>query len=175
MEMTKEKFNRLLVECKDRVVGGAAMVELYGFFFHKIVAHVAYKFGNRDIGEDIAQNFFMKILRTDIVCEIENPFAWVCKICDNLTKDYFKQDRRAKRIFTPEAFLNKDDLLDKVIHGEYHELIKQLDPTTQQIIELHIFEGLNLKEIAAELKLNHGTVRKRFSRGMKELRKKMKK
>ena len=172
MEMTKEKFNRLIVECKNRTVSGAAaMVELYDFFFHKIARFIAYKYKNKDIGEDIAQSFFVKLLQMNVACEIKNPLAWVLRICDNLAKDYIKQDIRAKSVFPSEASTGKDDLSDKVIFREYEALIRQLDPVTRQIVEKNVFEGLKFKEIAAELNLKPGAARKRFSRGMKEIRK----
>lgn len=146
------------------------MRELYDFFFHRIVLHISYKYKNSDIGEDIAQMFFVKLLKMEGVCEITNPLAWVYKICDNLAKDYFETDSRFKKTFSRDATAPSSDPLKKVIFSEYEEQLNQLDATTRQIITMKIFDGYDLKEIAEALNLRHSAVRQKYSRGIKMLK-----
>jgi len=168
--MKKSKFNRLLAKCRNKETFQAAYTELYNYFFRKIVLHISYKYKNHDIGEDIAQSFFVKLMQLNITYEIDNPLAWVLTSCDNLAKDYFALDNRIKMTFTWESKAPPTDPLQRVIFNEYEEGLSQLDPLTAEIIRMKIFSGYDLKEIAEELKITHACARKKYSRGIKKLK-----
>ncbi|MCL2798048.1 MAG: sigma-70 family RNA polymerase sigma factor [Firmicutes bacterium] len=170
--MKKEKFNRLLAKCRNKETFHAAYTELYNFFFHRIALHISYKYKNYNIGEDIAQSFFVKLMQmnTRITYEIDNPVAWVLKSCENLAKDYFELDNRIKMTFTWESKVLPTDPLQRVIVSEYEEKLNQLDPLTREIITMKIYGGYDLKEIARELNIKHPAARQKYSRGIKALK-----
>jgi len=72
----KERFNELLGKIKCKENGAAAFTALYRFYFPRIVAHIKSrykKYGH--LGEDIAQDFFLKLLKKEIKEEIRNPIV----------------------------------------------------------------------------------------------------
>lgn len=165
--MEKEEFNKLIAEKNNP--DGIAFVELYKFLFPKIVIHIIKKYKNRTLGEDIAHNFFHKLLKMEIKEEIEKPLCWAYTVSDNLAKDFFKSEEIHNAYLPDESSYDPNA---KILLEEYLKLIDtNLDPQSSEIIKMCVLEGFDLKEIAEILEMNYNTVRQKYSRGMKKLRK----
>lgn len=146
------------------------MTELVRFFFPKIVLHISLRFGNEHLGEDVAQDFFTKLLTLAISDEIKYPLAWVYRICDNIAKDYFKANGRYNESYRD---IDSDALATpetKLLFFEYIEQIKKFEPQTREIILMYLYDRYTLKEISDIMRLNYNTVRQKFSRGIKKLK-----
>lgn len=164
--MNGKEFNKLvknlsIAKCFDK---------LYFFYYPKIVAHIYFKFHNKSLAEDIAQDFFLKLLDKGVDCPIEYPTAWVYTVCDNLAKDVIKKDKKYALSLENLKLSEPDDAFENALFGEYRNSLKTLDTQTHDIIIKHYYEGYSLKEIAEILGLNYSTVRQKCSRGLKKLK-----
>ena len=69
----------------------------------------------------------------------------------------------------PKSVDSEQQLLRKEQYETLREGIKRLSDDCRQIIELHYYEGLNLREIADRYNMKQGTVKSRLNRGLKSL------
>lgn len=166
--MDEKRFNKLLTEYKT---SQKAFDELYEFYFHRIVYHVSRKF-SREIAEDVAQEFFLKLMRIELDEKVENPTAWVYTVADNIAKSYLRK-------YKPNEELSGDESYEFLSGYEESEVvskcISELEPTDKKIVALYYFEGYSLKEIAGIIGEKYETVKKRHSRALKKLDKIFKK
>jgi RNA polymerase sigma-70 factor (ECF subfamily) len=147
-----------------------AFTALYNYYFPRIVVHISNVFNDEKLGEDIAQEFFIKLFKMNYSKFVVYPTAWVYKICDNLAKDVLKKeiptseydDNSENRVNFDESFVANCELTEK---------FTQLNDVTQRIIYLIYWEGYSLKEISELLKIKYSTVRQLYSRGLKKLKK----
>lgn len=147
-----------------------AFTALYNYYFPRIVVHISNVFNDEKLGEDIAQEFFIKLFKMNYSKFVVYPTAWVYKICDNLAKDVLKKeiptseydDNSENRVNFDESFVANCELTEK---------LTQLNDVTQRIIYLIYWEGYSLKEISELLKIKYSTVRQLYSRGLKKLKK----
>lgn len=158
--MQASEFNYLLNRLSfDR----RAFDKLYAYFFARIVMHVQMRFSKADFAEDIAQEFFIKILTLKNVSYVKYPTAWVYRVCDNLAYDHLAKQPQQVDI---------DSLVlcaDSVDHNETDNLkriLSKLSEIEREIIVMRVIEGYSFVEIGTELKLNVNTVKSHYRRGL---------
>lgn len=161
--------NRQLIEAcikGDR----KAQEELYKFCFSPLIS-ICFRFANsKDDAAALLNEAFFKILQNAEKQNPEVPFmAWARRITVNhCINEYRKDQTRKKHIEVAE-----DDVLD--LHGvaefeldddgnysaETLEIVRKeilnLPPTTQEVFQLFILEGLSHQEIANSLGMKEGT------------------
>lgn len=164
--MDEKEFNKLL---KNLTIA-KNFNKLYTFYYPKIVSHIYFKFHNKNLGEDVAQDFFLKLLDKGVDSYIERPTAWVYTVCDNLAKDALKKNQKYVLSSENLNLSEPDDTFENALFGEYKDCLKSLDTQTRDIIIKHFYEGYTLKEIAEISEINYGTVRQKCSRGLKKLK-----
>ncbi|MDE7395981.1 MAG: RNA polymerase sigma factor [Clostridiales bacterium] len=164
--MDEKEFNKLL---KDLSIA-KNFNKLYSFYYPKIVSHIYFQFHNKNLGEDVAQDFFLKLLHKGVDSYIERPTAWVYTVCDNLAKDTLTKNKKYALSLEDIKLSKPDDTFETVLFGEYKDRIKTLDTETYDIIIMHYYEGYRLKEIAELLNINYSTVRQKCFRGLKKLK-----
>ena len=165
--MKKEKFNLLLNNYKtDR----NSFIELYEFYYHRIVFHVAFKF-SREIAEDVAQEFFVKLLRIELDEEVEFPTTWVYTVCDNLAKTLVKKFKTYDQLTGNEFYEFSSDISEREMLKKAMGFLDELDI---KIIAMYYWEGYSLKEIATILNHPYETVKKRHVRALKKIQKNLK-
>lgn len=162
--MDKSQFNKLLNAYKT---SKQAFDELYRCFFHKIVYHVSWKF-SRDIAEDVAQEFFLKLMRIELDEPVENPTSWVYTVCDNLAKTYVKKNKTYDELTGNEFYEFISDVGER---EEIRKALGELENVDKKIVTMFYFEGYQLKEIADILNQNYETIKKRHQRALKKLNK----
>ena len=147
-----------------------AFNEVYDFYFRRIVARLTPVYG-RQIAEDSAQDFFMKL----ICGKIQNGYvpvstAWVYVCCENIAKRKIKGNK--KEIALKEEIACADDLIGNTETGvDLDSLLNCLDETSRKIVRLYYFGGYSLKEISDMLQIGYAAVRKKSSRANKKLKK----
>lgn len=166
--MDKKKFNLLLDSYKtDR----NSFIELYEYYFHRIVYHISIKFG-KTFAEDIAQEFFVKLMRIQIDEPVEYPTTWVYTVCDNLAKSLIKKYKSYEELTGNEYYELQSDISEREV---IRSAMKDLDEIDKKIVGMFYWEGYSLKEIADILKLSYEMVKKRHARLLKKLNKNLKK
>lgn len=166
--MDKARFNKLLSEYKS---SQRAFDELYTYYFHRIVYHVSWKF-SREIAEDVAQEFFLKLMRIELDEPVENPTSWVYTVADNLARSFLKKYKSYDE-------LTGDEFYEFISDFDERETIKkclaELTSAERKIVVMYYFEGYSLKEIAGIIGENYDAVKKRHARTLKKLQKIFKK
>jgi len=167
--MNAKRFNKLIQKIHTNQ---SAFDELYHFYFPNIVMLITKKYRLNNVADDIAQEFFVKLLSMDIKRYIDNPTAWVYTSCDNLAKDYIKREQRYNLAYVREDKSHKDEIVDELIWGDYLERLNMLDEEVRKIIDLHLLQGYSLKEVAEIMNLNHNTVRQKYLRAKAKVQRK---
>lgn len=168
-DMTDKRFNNLIRESKS----GKAFEELYAWFYPKIVSHIYYKFGSRHLGEEVAQEFFLRLIRRPPPDYIKKPTAWVYTVCDNIARDMLSSEKNYNAAYA-QGENSPDDAFEKLLYGEYKRQIEELDDDSRKIVTMHFYEGYSLREIADLLGKNYNTVRQKCARALKKLKKSQK-
>lgn len=133
---------------------------------------------NREIAEDIVSDGFVKAYLS--LSDDHTSFQfWLLRVCKNLWIDYLRRQKRTadnsedilKNIAhkdTPEQNLLRDERLSVLYH-----CIRLLPEADQELLILHYFSNLLLREIALMLQVTPGSIKTRISRARQNLRKLM--
>lgn len=170
--MEAREFNKLLKRIKT---DQSAFDRLYEYYFAKIVFHVKRRFYpsiDESLACDIANTFFLKLLRLEVEGEIEYPASWVYRCCDNLAKTELKKNPPYEDLSAVEIYTHIEETPD---NGELTEFLRALEPDDRKLIYLHYWEGYSLKEIASALHSTEAAIRQRHHRLKGRLKKKLQK
>lgn len=172
--MESAKFNKLIHRFKGDI---KSFDQIYKYYFPRITIYINRKYYNYHIGEDIAQDFFVKLFDIQIPDKIEYPTLWVFKICDNLAKTFLKSSKNNITLPLEEDYCQIEDIDSNISHlqnggisKENIDALKNLDALTLEIFVMYFWEGYNYKEIAIKLNMSHESVRQKASRGLKKLK-----
>ena len=154
---------------------------IYQHFYPRVFAYVAYRVGRAEDAEDIVGEVFIKVVTRIHQFEYrgEGSFAaWLFRIAYNEIQNFYQRNRHQQQN------LDLDDLPDiqsenlpvevmvqlKEKFAELRDLINQLPPRRQEIINLKFFGELRNKEIAEILGLDERTVASHLARALNDLR-----
>lgn len=163
--MNVPKFNILLNNANKNE---KAFEILYNFYYKRIVAQIAKNFG-KEFAEDVAQEFFIRLVKSDKKYEyIKNPTAWVFTCCENIAKTKLAKEN-GKISFNEEIGVSSAldfDFENTFIGTE----LNKLDDISKEIIILHYWKGYSFEEIAGILGITYDAVRQRHKRLKKKLK-----
>ena len=143
--------------------------------------------GNREDAEDLAQEAFLRLHRSLPQFRGESRIGtWLYRTTTHLAIDYLRRERIKRKIF----FFRKDndapdpvelardpgnnpdrDFQSQQAMQTLRRSLSKLSSRQQVIFTLRHYEGLALKEIAAHLGLQTGTVKAHLHRAVTQLRK----
>jgi len=155
--LNESEFNRLLLSVKTSV---RALEKLHEYYFGRIVFHIAKKYG-KDFAEDVAQDFFLWLLKAESLPHVTNPTAWIYLQCDSIAK---RKVQKESRYVTGEIEVASEEVHREEAFGDLYDAIRALDETERKIVELHYWEGYSLKEIAPMIGMEYPAARQRHKR-----------
>ena len=165
--MDKIKFNFLLSTLRSNT---KSLEIIYDYYYPRIVYHLAKKYG-RQFAEDIAQDFFIYLLKSEKYEYITNPTTWIYMNCDSMAKRKVGYDARY-------TSLSENDLVDHneadiifQTYGDFAEIIDKLDDIEKRIVDMYYWEGYKLKEISDITGIKYNTVKQKHKRLLKKLKK----
>lgn len=166
--MDPQKFNRLLRRIsKD----SSAFKEIYDEYYSKVKLHVHRRFGRSVSPEDVVQDVFLSLLTLKPESDIKYPTTWLMTLADNKVKDLLRirheESALAENIAVPFC------IDGTILRADMQAVFRKLDPLTQQIIYLHIWEDYSYREIADGLHISYSNVRVKVSRAYKIIKKLM--
>jgi RNA polymerase sigma-70 factor (ECF subfamily) len=142
--------------------------------------------GNREEAEDLAQEAFLRLHKSLPGFRGDSKIStWLYRTTTRLAIDHLRRERIKRKLF---FFRQDNDAIDPVdlasdpISNPGRELqskqamqslqqsMSKLSPRQQVIFTLRHYEGLALKEIAAHLGLETGTVKAHLHRAVTQLR-----
>lgn len=180
MSMYKNECDKRLVEltlCGD----GLAFEELV-IRHEKAVLGTAYKITHDYYkAEDAAQEAFVAAWIQLKALMSQNKFgAYVCAIAKNYARKMVMRDHLISTVsltdFENWDFDNADEcgmwhVTSDDIYDRLYEEMESLSKKIKEVIKLHYFDGLSVKDIAVRFDIPEGTVKWRLSEGRKQLQK----
>ncbi|MCR5773667.1 MAG: RNA polymerase sigma factor [Lachnospiraceae bacterium] len=149
--------------------------QVYKDYHDKVLNYIRSKVGNPEDAEDICSDVFLKVQKKlmDYDEEKASVSTWVYTIARNAVIDHYRTRRVAEEI--PEELASDDEvdneLLNKETLSELAEALKKLSEEEREVIILHYYEGLSLKDIEQRTGLSYGQVKLRHNSALKELKK----
>ena len=150
------------------------------------IYNLVYKYvPNSETARDLSQEIFIKAFRALPNFKRQSAFySWLYRIAINLCIDFIRQQKRGQTLSfedlptggNDEAVLNDvgplppDQLETKELGHIIGQAVQQLPPKQQRVFNLRYQDGLQLKEIAAQLDRSEGTIKAHLHHAHKRLR-----
>ncbi len=130
------------------------------------VYRVAYSYTrNRADSEDIVQDTFVKLLKSDKSFESEEHIkAWLIRVAVNLAKNMV-----GSVWFSRKEELSEDIPTENAEDNGLSAAMAELDEKYAAVIYLHYYEGYSVREISRLLRISEPNVKARLMRGREKL------
>jgi RNA polymerase sigma-70 factor (ECF subfamily) len=173
--------DRTALQGRDSAVLG----RFYDVYFDQIYGYVRRLVREEHLAEDLTQDIFMHLYRS---MESYDPTRelrpWVFTIATNKVRDHWRSRRHAASrrevAVEDQAGMAEDPQLgpgEELIGGELADMVAQAIDELPEIMKttltLRYYEGLSFAEIGVMVERNEVAVRKRYSRALEELRKRL--
>ena len=154
--------------------------------YHGKIYNLVYKYvPNSETAKDLSQEIFLKAYRALPNFKRQSAFySWLYRIAVNLCIDFIRQQRRGQTLsfedlsagnndepaFNDVSPLPPDQIETKELGQIIGQAVQQLPPKQQHVFNLRYHDGLQLKEIAAQLDRSEGTIKAHLHHAHKRLR-----
>ena len=122
---------------------------------------------SKEKAEDIVQETFIRYYHSSITKE-EKIKSWLFSTCKNLSIDLIRKESKELQMTEEEHIEERSD--------EYQHVFSMIDSLSDkygEIIRLHYFGGLSIKEIAEAKHMSEDSIKKRLQRGREKLKEMM--
>ncbi len=160
------------------------VAEIYNLYSKKVMSYIRSRITSQSIAEDLHSEVFLKVCaKIDDFDESKSSVStWVYTITRNTVIDYFRTNRATCEIDENIGFMcDSADSTDtaEVFSGieskeELEELAKALERLSERerdIIILHYYSGITLKEVGEKLGCSYSTVRLTHNNALMKLKK----
>ena len=163
----------------------AVLGRFYDIYFDQIYGYVRRLVREEHLAEDLTQDIFMHIYRSIDSYDPERALRpWVFTIATNKVRDHWRSRRHAASrrevAVEDQAGMAEDPQMgpgEELAGGELADLVAQAIDELPEIMKatltLRYYEGLSFAEIGVMVERNEVAVRKRYSRALEELRKRL--
>ena len=154
---------------------------------NKVYSLCVHMTGDRDQGEDLAQEAFLKAWRSLASFREDSSFAtWMHRLTTNLCLDYLRKQARQKEISTAVSLDDEEsgwsepadpdsdphEQLERSERGKaLARALKELPEHHRRLIVMRELSGMRYQEIADALDADLGTVKSRLARAREQLKK----
>lgn len=149
------------------------LLSLVSEFGADLQRFLASRLADRSNVEDLAQEVYLRLLRVDNFSLIRDPRAFALRIASNLAHEWrLKASNRMSHSPEPLEVLEADSgtPFDTISHTEdmkrLSDALTSLPPVCRSVVLLHRRDGLTYEEIAANVHLSVGMVKKHLAKGL---------
>ena len=139
---------------------------------------------NPERAEDVLQDVYLKLSKSNLPTNIDNPSGFLFRMASNLALDHIRKSKRARlrdqawselnnektgnqyQMDTPHA---DDALIAKQMLTALKTRLQTLSPKAREAFERHKFEGQSYKQVADEMGISIGTVGKHLGKAIKHI------
>lgn len=132
--------------------------------YHDKVQHYIYtKVSNVQVAEDLASTVFLKVYQKyEEFDESKSKLStWIYTIANNTVIDYYRTNHVGEEI--PEVLADdtsvEDEVLDSVMLEELACALEKLPERERDIIILHYYKEMTLKEVAFKLGMSYANIK----------------
>lgn len=155
------------------------LADYYSQHRDEIVGFVAVRVGDADVAQDVVQDVFFRLLCSDRLISPTTLPALVFTMVRNAVTDWFRR-RRIREEY--EHYLigtgDDSDSMDSVI--SVRELMERMErtlarlaPECREVYHLHIYGGMQVRQIAEETHQPYRAVEYRLGQARKEVRRQL--
>lgn len=164
-------------ELSQRLARGdsAAFAELYDSCADVLHSYLVCRLGSSDAASDVVQETFLRLVRSRRrLKKVEKLMPYVFQIARNEANRWHKRNRKLARravhsieetVEAPESAVDQIEARDTVTVA-----LEQLNESEREIVQLKIYAGLTLREIAEITNDPPGTVATRYRRAIHRMR-----
>jgi RNA polymerase sigma-70 factor (ECF subfamily) len=154
---------------------------LYHRYSGKVLGYVMNRIKDRTQSEEVHQNAFLKLHQYRSHYRPEYPFApWFFTIVRSVMLDLIRKNTRERirnQEVTPQEFENISDdrvnAIDDSNRPDLEKFKKTLSKDERREIEMRYEDDFSFEKMAQELGLSESSIRKRISRSLKKMRKRI--
>lgn len=168
-----QKDDRILAQ-KAKKGDGLAYAKLFNRYKDTLYYMVYKMVNNKSDAEDLTAEAFDRAFRNLNQYDPKYAFStWLFSIASNHSIDFLRKHKSKRHAGESQVIedtiqsteLNPEEvLISQQQIAEIRELLKQLRPEYQNMLELRYFKGYSYTEIAEELEIPLGTVKTQLSR-----------
>lgn len=125
------------------------------------------KFGNKDVEEILDKVFDTALVRFDKLRSCQNPHGWLVLVAKNKLKNYYRKNGRLESLEGKKTLPSLDTEIDIGLEELFSEKIR---PADRDLLNRRFVNRDEPKEIAADLHLKEGTLRKRLRKAEAAMR-----
>jgi RNA polymerase sigma-70 factor (ECF subfamily) len=150
----------------------AAFAELYDASADRLHHYLTARLGSRDAASDVLQTAFLRAVKSRRRFRgVENPVAYLFQIARNEATRWVTRRGNDRPLVANEIFAASGDAFGEQDDAEVvAAALARLTAEDRELVELKVFAGLTLREIADVTGLPQGTVATRFRRAIESLR-----
>lgn len=146
---------------------------------NEIVVFVAMRIGNEDTAQDLVQDVFLRLLRSDkLISDITLP-ALVFTMVRNVVADWFRRRRVLDEyehyiMGTGDSYESMDSVISaRELMERMERTLARLAPECREVYRLHIYGGMQVRQIAEETHQPYRAVEYRLGQARKEVRRQL--
>lgn len=134
------KFNLILKQCER---DNKAFETLFDFYYPRIKLHIHKKFPDA-CADDVAQEFFLQLMKSPGFKYVQNPTAWVFACCDNIAKRMLIGESAKLPLLVSENYSVSEDLVEtEILNDQAKRVFDALgDDCTKKIFYLYLLGRL---------------------------------
>ena len=149
--------------------------EVYEKYCDKVKGYIYPKVTNRADAEDLHSAVFIKVYQKFETFDQTKASVstWVYTIARNTVIDYFRARKIHEEVQEDSAISEDnvaDDLLNQEALEELADALEQLPQRERDLIILHYYSGLTLKECATKLGMSYSNCKLVHNKALMELR-----
>jgi len=170
-----EELSQLIKDCAAGQT--RAQARLYQLFAPRMFGVCLRYSRDATEAEDNLQDGFLKIFEKIDTFRHEGSFeGWIRRIMVNVSLEKYRKQNLlhpVEDVTTLEMPDLKDEIVSEISAKELLKLVQELPPRYRMVFNLHVFEGMNHKEIAEEMRITVGTSKSNLARARMLLQKKV--
>ncbi|MDY0321166.1 MAG: sigma-70 family RNA polymerase sigma factor [Arcobacteraceae bacterium] len=135
--------------------------------------YIYYRVKDKFVAQDILQEVFIRLYKNqDNIITNEKIKSWLYKVATNSIIDYYRK-KNINEIMS-DSIENMEDIQDNSFHTEFSNCINHFITTLsfvyKDVLILHEYQELSVKEISQKLNMPIPTVKSKIQRGRQKLR-----
>ncbi len=167
---------REAVWCVQAAEQNDAFAELYRRYVDRVYRYVVIRVGNTQDAQDVTSQTFLAALESIASYRSRSSFpGWLLAIARHKAADYFRHHRPTVSLESALHVAQSDYGPDELIGGQLNveriaAALRILSPDRAEALALHIFGGLDPKEVAQAMGKSDAAAKMLVHRGLRDLR-----
>ena len=161
-----EELSQLIIDC----AAGKSMAQgrLYQLFAPKMYGVCLRYSKDATEAEDNLQDGFIKVFEKIDTFRHEGSFeGWIRRIMVNVSLEKYRKHNLLQTVDDISSYELpdlKDEIISEISANDLMKLIRELPPRYRMVFNLYVFEGMNHREIAEEMRISEGTSKSNLAR-----------